>query len=47
VTNSSETFCGRDCSGGSACPTGYICVTVKLKTGTAKQCVPSDYSCYY
>ena len=46
VTNAHETFCGRDCSVGG-CPTGYSCMTVKLKVGTARQCVPGDFSCYY
>jgi hypothetical protein len=46
VTNAHETFCGRDCSS-QTCPGGYQCMTVKLKVGTTKQCVPSDMSCYY
>jgi hypothetical protein len=46
VTNSSETFCGKDCAT-QPCPTGYTCMTVKTKTGTTQQCVPADMSCYY
>jgi len=46
VTNSHETFCGRDCTS-ATCPGGYACMTVKLKVDTARQCVPSDFSCYY
>jgi hypothetical protein len=46
VTNAHETFCGRECSK-KPCPSGYTCMTVKLKVGTTKQCVPNDYSCYY
>jgi hypothetical protein len=48
VTNASETFCGQLCEPGSApCPAGYSCMEVKLKVDTTKQCVPSDFSCYY
>jgi hypothetical protein len=46
VTNSHESFCGRDCSS-SACPAGYNCLTVKQQVGTAKQCIPSSFSCYF
>jgi hypothetical protein len=46
VTNTHETFCGRDCST-QVCPTGYVCQTITLQTGTAHQCVPDDFSCYY
>jgi hypothetical protein len=46
VTNSHENFCGRDCTS-ATCPGGYDCMTVKLKVGTTRQCVPSDMSCYY
>lgn len=46
VTNAHETFCGRSCAS-KPCPAGYTCMTVKLKIGKTKQCVPSDYSCYY
>ena len=35
------------CSGPKPCPAGYQCMTVKLKTGSTKQCVPADMSCYY
>jgi hypothetical protein len=45
VTNAHETFCGRDCAT-KACPPDYTCMTVKLKVGTSKQCVPQDFSCY-
>jgi hypothetical protein len=48
VSNAHETFCGRDCaSDGASCPSGYTCMMVKQKTGTTKQCVPSDISCYF
>jgi len=46
VTNAHETFCVRDCAD-QPCPAGYDCMTVKLKVGTTKQCVPVDMSCYY
>lgn len=46
VTNSHETFCGRDCTS-APCPGGHACMTIKLKVSTTKQCVPSDFSCYY
>lgn len=45
VTNSVESFCGEDCSGGKTCPDGYECRPVKK--GTLEQCVPKDLSCYY
>lgn len=47
VTQSSETFCSRDCSEGKVCPAGYTCQQLKLLTGIAEQCVPEDFSCYY
>jgi len=47
VTNSHETFCGTLCDITGDCPVGYKCLTVKLKVGTTKQCVPADYSCFY
>ncbi len=47
VTNSHETYCGRGCADGTACPAGYKCMTIKLKIGTDKQCIPQDQSCYY
>jgi hypothetical protein len=47
VTNTQETFCGRECSSSSPCPAGYNCLAVKLQVGTSLQCVPSDFSCYY
>ena len=47
VTNNHETFCGRSCSSAQPCPAGYGCMTLKLKVGMIKQCVPNDYSCYY
>lgn len=47
VTNAHETFCGRLCSDAKPCPTGYQCMSVKLKVGSTKQCIPADYSCYY
>ncbi len=46
VSNSHETFCGRDCAG-KACPGGYTCMLIKLKVGTSKQCVPQNFSCYF
>lgn len=47
TTNANESFCGRDCSGGGACPAGYGCTKVKMKSGETFQCVPADFSCYY
>ncbi len=49
VTNDSETFCGKLCAADADCagPGSYTCMTIKLKLGTTKQCVPTDYSCYY
>ena len=47
VTNAHETFCGRLCSSNANCPTGYVCMNVKLKVGSTKQCIPADFSCYY
>ena len=46
VSNTHETFCGSDCAA-STCPAGYSCMTIKLASGTTKQCVPVDLSCYY
>ena len=47
VTNSHETFCGKLCATAAGCPAGYKCMTVKLKVGSVKQCIPADFSCYY
>ena len=47
VTNAYETYCGTLCTTAADCPAGYKCLTVKLKQGTTKQCIPADYSCYY
>jgi hypothetical protein len=49
VTNAHETFCGRLCTDGQPpCPSGFSCMVVKLAGGAStKQCVPSDFSCYY
>ena len=47
VTNAHETYCATLCATGADCPSGYKCLTVKLKQGTTKQCIPADYSCYY
>ena len=47
VTNAHETYCGTLCASATDCPPQYKCLTVKLKQGTTKQCIPSDYSCYY
>ena len=47
VTNAHETYCGTLCSTHLDCPAGYGCMTVKLKQGSTRQCIPKDYSCYY
>jgi hypothetical protein len=47
VTNKGEAFCGKGCSGGSPCPSGYSCRTLTSRTGISYQCIPSDASCYY
>jgi len=47
TTNSHESFCARLCSAAAPCPSGYVCMTIKLKQGSTQQCVPSDFSCYY
>jgi hypothetical protein len=47
TTNAHESFCARLCSAAAPCPTGYACMTVKLKQGSTQQCVPSDFSCLY
>ncbi|PIE66147.1 MAG: hypothetical protein CSA24_00925 [Deltaproteobacteria bacterium] len=45
VTNTMETFCGKGCTINGDCPKDYKCVKIKNKAN--KQCIPSDYSCYY
>ncbi|MCK5798864.1 MAG: hypothetical protein KAI47_16845 [Deltaproteobacteria bacterium] len=45
VTNTMETFCGKGCTINGDCPTGYTCVLIPKKAN--KQCIPSDFSCYY
>lgn len=45
VTNTMETFCGKGCTVDGNCPNGYQCILLKNKPN--KQCVPSDFSCYY
>ena len=47
TTTSSETYCGRDCSGGKPCPQGSTCAAAKQGSKTYWQCVPKDMSCYY
>ena len=47
VTNAHETYCGTLCDVNADCPTGYTCLKVKMKVGSTRQCIPSDYSCYY
>ncbi len=36
--------CGRDCNY-QDCPTGYVCQTVTVESGNARQCVPEVGSC--
>jgi hypothetical protein len=38
-----ERFCGRTCSGGSSCPSGYICA--EINGSELQQCVPQTGSC--
>jgi len=47
TTNSYETYCGKDCSGGKACPAGSKCSSFNQGSGTTWQCTPNDGSCYY
>ncbi len=47
VTSAHETYCGSLCDVTADCPTGYKCLAVKMKVGSTKQCIPTDYSCYY
>jgi hypothetical protein len=47
TTTNSETYCGRDCSGGKPCPQGSKCTAAKQGSKTFWQCVPKDLSCYY
>jgi hypothetical protein len=47
TTNTSESFCGQDCST-EGCPGGYECRGVVDKEGRAyRQCIPRTESCYY
>jgi hypothetical protein len=45
VTAAMETFCGQACATDSQCPKDYKCVKISGKPD--KQCIPSDFSCYY
>ena len=45
VTNTMETFCGKGCTVDGDCPKDYRCLALANKPN--KQCIPSDFSCYY
>jgi len=47
VTPKAETFCGKDCTGGKACPAGSLCTQLVKDAVTYWQCIPADQSCYY
>lgn len=47
VSNSHETFCGRECLADLDCPSGYTCMPIKLLSGMTSQCVPTDLSCFF
>lgn len=44
VTDSHETFCGKNCYGAQDCPEGYDCLVVSYKN-TPKQCIPQKKTC--
>jgi len=47
ISSSNETFCGKGCGSGQACPTGYQCMSLTIKGSPTKQCVPTDLSCFH
>ena len=45
MVKTKESFCVGDCAS-QPCPLGYKCTNVTTPSGTSRQCVPEDMSCF-